>query len=102
MEFGRHAILKKLCESVGVQISPRILLTCFREKIMLPIRDQINLEIRKIIGDNYKEWMNAPNSQFVNKRTNEVAAPKDLMEQGDFAPLWFFIGKNHGLNKRYN
>jgi hypothetical protein len=60
---------------------------------MLPIRDQIKLEIRKIIGDNYKEWMDAPNVHFVNKKTNKRAAPGDLMEQGDFGPLWFFIGK---------
>jgi hypothetical protein len=61
---------------------------------MLPIRDQIKLEIRKIIGDNYKEWLDVPNPQFVSKRTNKVATPGELMEQGDFAPLWFFIGKN--------
>lgn len=62
---------------------------------MLPIIDQIEIELHKIIPtDIYEEWMSSPNIAL------DLKSPRELLIKRQFSKLWSIIYESHTPCKR--
>lgn len=56
---------------------------------MLPLSDQIEMELIKIVGEEmYHEFMNSPNVLL------DMFTPRQILRSGRYYPLWEFISQN--------